>query len=141
MRSKAILMTAVITLMLSVMLVLTGKNGYAAMPGNTVPLPAEKAQPVHIPRFDHPPVIDGRPDDEIWKSAAVLKDFYQTNPGDNIAPSLQTEVLIGYDNRTLYLAFHAFDEPDKVRATVAKRDDIFDDDYIGILLDTFNDRR
>jgi hypothetical protein len=32
--------------------------------------------------------------------------------------------MIGYDAKTLYLAFHCFDEPDKVRATVAKRDDV-----------------
>jgi len=28
-----------------------------------------------------------------------------------------------------------------VRANVAKRDDIFNDDYVGMLLDTFNDQR
>ena len=77
----------------------------------------------------------------MWKTAAVFKDFYQIHPGDNIAPSQPTEVLIGYDAKYLYIAFRCYDEPDKVRATVAKRDDIFDDDYVGIFLDTFNDRR
>src|SRR5262249_56444476 len=37
--------------------------------------------------------------------------------------------------------FRAADDPGKVRATVAKRDQIFDDDYFGFYLDTFNDRR
>ena len=50
-----------------------------------------------IPRFDRPPVIDGKLDDEVWKQAAKLKDFYQTTPGDNIAPSQPTEVFLGYD--------------------------------------------
>ncbi|MDQ3754750.1 MAG: hypothetical protein M3371_08465, partial [Acidobacteriota bacterium] len=40
-------------------------------------LPPEKAQPVRIPRFDSAPVIDGKLDDAVWKSAAVFKDFYQ----------------------------------------------------------------
>ena len=104
-------------------------------------LPPEKLSPVSIPRFASPPVIDGRLDDEIWKSAAVFKDFYQTYPGDNIAPSKPTEVFVGYDSKMLYVAFHAYDEPNKVRATLAKRDDIFNDDYVGVLFDTFNDQR
>ena len=40
-----------------------------------------------------------------------------------------------------YVAFHCFDEPDKVRATIPKRDNIWNDDYVGILFDTFNDGR
>jgi hypothetical protein len=115
------------------------KNASAAKPG--LVLPPEKAQPVRMPKFDKAPVIDGKLDDEIWKQAAVLKDFHQVQPGDNIAPSKPTEVLLGYDSRFLYIAFHCYDEPDKVRANIAKRDNIFDDDYVGILFDTFNDHR
>ena len=61
--------------------------------------------------------------------------------GDNIAPSQPTEVFLGYDSRFLYVAFHCYDDPSKVRANIAKRDDIFNDDYVGMLLDTFNDHR
>jgi hypothetical protein len=103
---------------------------------------AEKRQPVSINRFDAQPVIDGRLDDEVWKRAAVLKDFYQINPGDNTAPSYPTKVLIGYDSRNLYVGFHAHDDPSKVRATIAKRDNVLNgDDSIRILLDTYNDKR
>ncbi|HEU4767906.1 MAG TPA: carbohydrate binding family 9 domain-containing protein [Pyrinomonadaceae bacterium] len=104
-------------------------------------LPPEKSKPVVVPKFDKPPVIDGKLDDEVWQKAAVLKDFYQIQPGDNVAPSKPTEVLIGFDPKFLYIAFKATDEPDKVRATVAKRDNIFNDDYVGFMLDTFNDKR
>lgn len=108
---------------------------------HAIAIPPEKAQPLRVPRFDKPPVIDGKLDDEIWKQAAVFKDFHQTYPGDNIEPSRPTEAMIGYDNRTLYFAFHCYDEPDKVRATVAKRDQIFSDDNVRVYLDTFNDQR
>lgn len=94
-----------------------------------------------MPKFEKAPTIDGKLDDEIWKSAIVLKDFYQVQPGDNIAPSKPTEVMLGYDSKFLYVAFHCYDEPDKVRANIPKRDNIFDDDYVGILFDTFNDGR
>jgi len=106
-----------------------------------VVLPAEKASPVTVPKFAAPPLIDGKLDEEVWQNAAVLKDFYQIDPGENIAPSKPTEVLIGYDSKFLYIAFRAFDERDKVRSTVAKRDSIFQDDYVGFYLDTFNDKR
>jgi hypothetical protein len=107
----------------------------------TIALPPEKANPFKLPRFDKPPVIDGKLDDEVWKTAVVLKDFYQTQPGDNIEPSKETRVYLGYDPKFIYLAFHCFDDPSKVRANIPKRDQIFDDDYVGILFDTFNDRR
>ena len=106
-----------------------------------VTLPPEKETPVMIPKFEKPPTIDGVLNDDVWKSAALLKDFYQIDPGDNTAPSKPTEVLLGYDSRFLYIAFRAIDEPDKVRSTVAKRDNIFQDDYVGFYLDTFNDKR
>src|SRR5215510_3381615 len=65
----------------------------------TIVLPPEKLSPASVPRFEAAPVIDGKLDDDIWKSAAVFKDFYQTEPGDNIAPSRPTEVFLGYDSK------------------------------------------
>ncbi|HEV7397841.1 MAG TPA: DUF5916 domain-containing protein, partial [Pyrinomonadaceae bacterium] len=106
-----------------------------------VSVPLEKARPLRIPRFDKPPIIDGRIDDEVWKQGAVLRDFYQTNPGDNIAPSKPSEAFLGYDSKFLYFAFHAYDEPDKVRASVARRDQVFGEDNVRMYLDTFNDQR
>lgn len=108
---------------------------------SSVALPPEKTQPVRVVRFDKAPVIDGHLDDEAWKQAATFKDFYQVQPGDNTSPSKPTEVMLGYDAKTLYVAFRAHDEPGKVRATVAKRDAVDVDDYVAILLDTFNDQR
>jgi hypothetical protein len=52
-----------------------------------------------------------------------------------------TVVLVGYDARTLYLGIQATDDSALVRATVAARDDILNDDFVGIFLDTFGDRR
>src|SRR5262245_38925985 len=112
------------------------KTGKAALA-----LPPEKANPVRLIRFEAPPVIDGKLDDAVWKNAVVLKDFYQIQPGDNLIPQNRTEVMIGYDSRSISIAFHCYDEHANVRATVAKRDNIWNDDYVGILFDTFNDQR
>ncbi|CAN5397700.1 hypothetical protein BH20ACI1_BH20ACI1_05610 [soil metagenome] len=104
-------------------------------------LPAEKKNPVNVPFVAAPPAIDGKLDDEIWKSAAVFKDFYQTAPGDNIEPSKPTEAYLAYDEKNLYIAFKCWDEPGKIRATVAKRDNVFGEDNVRIWLDTYNDQR
>ncbi|HEX8456773.1 MAG TPA: DUF5916 domain-containing protein [Pyrinomonadaceae bacterium] len=112
-----------------------------AKSANALVLPPEKAAPVRLVRFERAPVIDGKLDEEVWKSAARLTDFYQIQPGDNIAPSRTTEAWLGYDAKFLYLAVHARDEPDKVRATVARRDNVFGEDNVRIFLDTFNDQR
>src|SRR5918999_1450807 len=113
----------------------------SAAPKGSFVLPPEKSKPIVVPKFDKQPVIDGKLDEEVWQKAVVLKDFYQIQPGDNVPPSKPTEVLLGFDPKFLYIAFKATDEPDKVRATVAKRDNIFQDDYVGFFLDTFNDKR
>lgn len=92
-------------------------------------------------RLEQAPIIDGRVDDLVWTHAARLDTFRQVQPGDNVAPSERTELLIGYDRRALYLAFRAHDASGRIRATVARRDAIGDDDSVGVYLDTFHDRR
>ena len=104
-------------------------------------LPPEKANPVRVAKFLAAPIIDGRLDDAVWQSAQVLKNFFQTSPGDNIAASKPTEVMLGYDEKNLYIAFKCFDEKDKIRATLAKRDNVFGEDNVRVYLDTYNDQR
>ena len=106
-----------------------------------VDVPAEKTRPITIPRLIETVIIDGKPSEEAWKQAAVFKDFYQTSPGDNTAPSKPTEVLVMYDDRHLYIAFKCWDERDKIRASVAKRDEVFNEDNVRVWLDTYNDQR
>lgn len=106
-----------------------------------IEIPPEKAAAIRIPKLGLGITIDGRPDEESWKNAAVFKDFYQTSPGDNIAPSKPTEVLMMYDEKHLYVAFKCWDEKGKVRATVAKRDEVFGEDNVRMWLDTYNDQR
>ncbi|MEO8650456.1 MAG: DUF5916 domain-containing protein [Acidobacteriota bacterium] len=106
-----------------------------------VVIPPEKAKPITVPKFAVAIAIDGRPDEDSWKQAAVFKDFVQTAPGDNIAPSKQTEVLMMYDEKNLYVAFRCWDDQGKVRASVAKRDEIFGEDNVRMWLDTYNDQR
>lgn len=109
--------------------------------GGKVVLPPEKTRPISITKAAAVPVIDGRIDEDVWKTAAVFKDFYQTGPGYNTAPSRPTEVYMMYDERHLYVAFKCWDEKDKIRATVANRDNVFGEDNVRMWIDTYNDQR
>jgi len=107
-----------------------------------IEIPAEKARPVTVPKIGPVGItIDGKPDEEAWQTAAVFKDFYQTAPGDNIAPSKPTVVLMMYDEKNLYVAFKCWDDKDKIRASVAKRDNVYNEDNVRMWIDTYNDQR
>ena len=57
-------------------------------------------------------------------------------------PSERTEVYVSYDSINLYVVFvcHAKD-PSKIRARMNRREAIFNDDFVGVFLDTFNDHQ
>ena len=83
------------------------------------------------------PTIDGALDDEAWRGGPQPTGEWRSyNPlnGDTIPQ--QTRVWIAYDDRYLYFAFQCDDqEPDRIKASVARRDTIFSDDWVGLSLD------
>ncbi len=85
-----------------------------------------------------PPKIDGDLGDHVWNDdPLVLGDWISYNPlyGDKM--SQRTEVRIAYDDQNLYFAFHCFDsEPDRIRTTISRRDSVFNDDWVGLSLDS-----
>ena len=49
----------------------------------------------------------------------------------------RTEVRVTYDSKALYFAFHCIDpEPDKIRGTLSRRDQQWNDDWVGLSLDS-----
>jgi len=99
---------------------------------------AEDRPQLEIPRTTTPPVIDGGLDDAAWRLPALaLGPWLTYNPlaGDTLVQ--QTEVRAAYDDRYLYFAFHCLDpEPAKVRSTISRRDNMFNDDWVGLSLDS-----
>jgi hypothetical protein len=86
--------------------------------------------------------VDARLDEAAWDTALTVELDYETYPGDNIPARVRTECLLAYDDTHLYAAFRAYDpEPAKIRAHFSDRDTPFDDDFVGLMLDTFNDER
>ncbi len=105
--------------------------------------PKTAPEPVHHVRPASSSIeIDGRIDESAWTDAISISLDYETDPGENVPAPVATECLITYDSDRLYVAFRASDpEPGDIRARLADRDDAFDDDYVGIVLDTFDDGR
>ena len=86
--------------------------------------------------------VNGVLSEEIWQQALRLELLYEINPGENIAPPVRTEVWLAHSRTHLYLAARAHDpRPPAIRAHYSDRDTVFEDDWLGITLDTFNDQR
>jgi hypothetical protein len=68
--------------------------------------------------------------------------FLQREPQDLIPATERTEVYVSYDDTHFYAVFvcHASD-PSRIRARMSRREQIFNDDFVGLFLDTFNDRQ
>jgi len=67
--------------------------------------------------------------------------FVQRYPHGGEPVSQRTEAYLGYDSKQFYAVFVCFDDPKKVRAHLGRREDIYDDDEVEIMLDTFQDKR
>ncbi len=93
-------------------------------------------------RTDTPPDIDGRLDDAVWRTAAMLSEFVQQSPLDGAPATEETEVYIAYDDDHLYFGFYLhYSDPSIMRANRVDRDRSFSDDLMTVYLDTFMDQQ
>jgi hypothetical protein len=77
--------------------------------------------------------------DAAWKEATKFENFKTIKPDYGKEPSQRTVAYMTYDAENIYFAFRCFDtEPDKIKTSVSSRDNMFQDDNIIIMLDTFN---
>ncbi|HKY60742.1 MAG TPA: DUF5916 domain-containing protein [Gemmatimonadota bacterium] len=109
-----------------------------------IPASPDSFQPLLRPTLEvrraaGPIELDGELDDAGWQGAARTDDFSETFPKERGRPPVESEVWVTYDDRNLYVAFLARDDPSTIRATLTDRDNMWSDDYFGILLDTYGD--
>lgn len=92
---------------------------------------------VQATRVARAPVIDGLLDDDAWQATPVTTgDWLSYNPlyGDPLPQ--QTTVWIAHDADAIYFAFKCDDpEPGGIKTSVTRRDNIWQDDWIGLSLD------
>lgn len=95
-----------------------------------------------IPKIERNVRIDGIIEQNEWDQALILTLDYEVSPGENVPPPVSTKVYLAYDENNLYAAFMAYDpNPSEIRARISDRDNAWNDDWIGLILDTFNDER
>ncbi|MBV6520552.1 MAG: hypothetical protein MNPFHGCM_00668 [Gemmatimonadaceae bacterium] len=116
------------------LLLLQAAQGVQAYPGAGRPS-------VPVPRIAAEPAIDGDLADSSWQKAARLTGFNTYQPASGRAATEETEVRVMYSRSAIYFAVTSRTPNRKANATLAKRDNIGNDDRFIIYLDTFNDRR
>jgi hypothetical protein len=89
------------------------------------------------------PKIDAKLNDVAWQSKPLVSGHFIVNhPVYGEQLTQETDVWISYDPDNLYFAFYCHDnEPDKIKASVTRRDNIFNEDWVGVDLDTTGNRQ
>jgi hypothetical protein len=96
---------------------------------------------VAITRLSRPPRIDDFLSGTSPFGYTAVTGFRQRTPGDGDPASHEAIAYLAYDQTNLYVVFVCDDEPGKVRAHLAKREEITNDDTVAVFLDTFHDQR
>lgn len=95
-----------------------------------------------VERITESITVDGALEEAVWKSPPTFTLDYETSPDDNVAAPVKTEMWIAYDDSNVYIAARAHDpDVNSIRARLRDRDNAYNDDFLGVALDTFNDER
>ena len=99
-----------------------------------------------IPRIEGEPTLADfsgmQPSTSLARSMSKVENFIQREPYPGQASAQRTEVYVGYDQNNLHVVFLAFDtNPELIRSNLSPRENIFQDDHVGFMVDTFNDQR
>jgi Domain of unknown function (DUF5916) len=95
-------------------------------------------------RIDESLTLDGRLDEIFYTAIHPARGFIQQEPQSGAPASEDTEVWVFFDDRNVYVAFRCLDSrPDRIVANEMRRDNnnIFQNDNVTVVLDTFYDRR
>jgi hypothetical protein len=100
------------------------------------------AAPVEVRPATSPIHVDAQLDEAAWSEATPIPIAWEWSPADNAPAPVETTVLVTFDDRYFYAAFHARDpHPKNIRARYQERDVDGGDDSVGLWIDTFNDDR
>ncbi|MES1259341.1 MAG: DUF5916 domain-containing protein [Gemmatimonadota bacterium] len=88
------------------------------------------------------PVLDGRDNDEIWRTATAITEFRVVRPVEDGDPKFRTEARIAYDPHFVYVFVRAYDQhPDSIVGLLARRDVQNPSDQIMLIVDSYHDKR
>lgn len=102
----------------------------------------EAQKSIKIVKVDKAPQIDGLVNEDVWKQAALITEFYQREPNPGKEISEKTEVYICYDQHNIYVGMHCYSTPENITAKEMARDvSLGEDDRVQVIFDTFFDKR
>jgi hypothetical protein len=99
---------------------------------------------VRAVRLPEPLRLDGRLDEEIYKTVSPIDGFLQQVPQEGAPATEPTEMWVFFDNENVYVAARCLDsQPERITANELRRDSnaIFQNDNFGVVLDTFFEQR
>jgi uncharacterized protein DUF5916/cellulose/xylan binding protein with CBM9 domain len=86
------------------------------------------------------PRIDGRLDDEAWRTAQAIDDMVQNDPDNMQPPTERTLVKVLYDDRSVYVGvINYMRDPSKITTALGRRDTFPRSDSIKITFDPRHD--
>ena len=99
---------------------------------------------VRAVRLTQPLRLDGRLDEEIYRTVPPIDGFLQQVPQEGAPATEPTEMWVFFDDENVYVAARCLDsQPERITANELRRDSnaIFQNDNFGVVLDTFFDQR
>lgn len=96
------------------------------------------SKPTSIPHLTGDITLDGKLNEKMWQQAKKFDLNLVTLPYENTASPVTTKAYIFDGGETLYIGFEAQDpNMSAIRANLRDRDKVWQDDLVGIILDTY----
>lgn len=95
-----------------------------------------------IPRINAAITIDAEIGEQEWQGAKKVELAFDTWPAENSSAPVRTQAYLMENGDYFYIAFIAQDaDPQAIRAYYRDRDKIWDDDAVGLKIDTYGDHK
>ena len=115
-------------------------SGVSAQARGVHPQPAPLANAV---RLTSGVTIDGKLDEDVWRSAPAITQFRQSQPDEGKDATQRTEVRFAYDDQAIYVGARMFDSMGAkgVVSRLLRRDALTesDSDLLEIIFDSYHD--
>jgi len=83
--------------------------------------------------------IDGHLNEDAWNEVLPVHNFSEFFPNDMTRPPIELIGMMTYDQDNLYVGIIVADNPSTLRANISDRDEIWQDDHAGVVLDPNRD--
>lgn len=102
----------------------------------------EKKRQYEIKKAAVSPLVDGKLDDEAWRTCTTISGFIEVEPFFGKPAPYDTHVKLIYDDAAIYVGAYMKDvSADSIMKELSRRDEIHNTDFFGVYLDPFNDYR